>query len=173
MYLHHEKKIGFIAHPRTASTATSHALMEMGFEISQGHHEFKRTLDATWIFFCTVRNPLDVMVSWYYNKPREKPFDLWLPEFLEGCHFLQGPRMFFGRHLCSHVLYYETLQEDFDEFCQDVGLPQKEIPKRNVSKRPEQSFRMYYNIHRTRLVINNFREDFVENGYHLPALRGI
>jgi hypothetical protein len=170
MYLHHGKKIGFIAHPRTASSAIAHTLMQMGFEItSHGHHGVVEILDEDWKTFCTVRNPFDVLVSWYYNKPREKPFDLWLPTFMEECHFFQGVRMFFGRPLCTHVLHYETLQDDFDGLCNDFDLRPRTIEKRNVSTRREHpGFMLKYNFERARMVINRFREDFIENDYHIP-----
>jgi len=169
MYVHHEKKIGFIAHPRTASSATAHTLMKMGFEIVNSHHGMWDVLNDEWKFFCTVRNPFDVLVSWFYSQRREKPFDLWLPEFLSGCQFLQGPRMFFGRPNCTHVLHFETLQDDFDGLCNDMGFQPTTIEHRNVSvNRKPQGFMTYYNFDRARQVIKRFRDDFTDNNYHIP-----
>lgn len=165
MYLHHEKKLGFIAHPRTASTATAHVLMGMGFEIVHGHHEFVEILNDDWEVFCTVRNPYDVLVSWFYNKPREKPFSLWLPEFLDGCHLLQGERMFFGQPLCHHILHYENLQDEFELLMSDFDLPLVEIPRRNVSARESTSFVGHYNFRTSQMVLERFAKDFHNNGY--------
>jgi hypothetical protein len=165
MYMHHEKKLGFIAHPRTASTATSHVLMKMGFEIHFGHHDMVDVLDDDWEFFCTVRNPFDVLVSWFHNQPREKPFSLWLPKFLDECHFMQG-RMFFGQHACNHIIHYENLQEEFECVMDEFDLPLVEIPKRNVSARKSPSFMGHYNFRTARLVVERFHKDFINNGYH-------
>jgi len=175
MYMHHEKKVGFIAHPRTASSATAHTLMEMGFEItSHGHHGIPmEVFDGDWNIFCTVRNPFDVLVSWYYAKEREHNFDDWLPIFLRDCGFLQGVRMFFGRSICTHVLHYETLQDDFNGMCQITGLPHTPILERNVSPhRTHKGYMSKYNFERARMVIERFRMDFTENDYHIPSLKG-
>jgi len=170
MYEHAQKRIAFIAHPRTASSATGHILLDTGFVIRQHHHAFDPTwnLDG-WKVFCTVRNPLDLMVSWYYNKPREKSFDIWLPKFLDGCSYLQDERIFFGRPYCTHVLHFETLQQDFNKWLDDVGLPPMVIPLRNVSKvRKGRSFMGHYNFERIRMVLQRFRVDFEENDYPIP-----
>ena len=187
MYLHHYKKIGFIAHPRTASTATAHTLMQMGFEItSLGHHGMANSMDNDWKFFCTVRNPFDVMVSWYYAQKREHSFGMWLPIFLRECHFFQdtrmfygqtmgtrGSRMFFGQENCTRVMHFETLQDDFDGLCNDFGFHPRTIERRNVSvRRVFENYMSRYNFKRARMVSNRFRDDFIENGYnHCPALK--
>lgn len=167
MYVHQEKKVAFIAHPRTASSATAHTLMKMGFTIKGGHHAYDSTWDLDgWDVICTVRNPFDTLVSWFYNKPREKSFSLWLPEFLDGCHFLQGERMFFGQLACNHVIHFENLQEEFEYVMDDVGLPLMEIPFRNVSVgREGRSFMGYYNFRTVRMVTDRFHKDFHNNGY--------
>ena len=174
MYMHHEKKIGFIAHPRTASSATAHTLMKMGFEIDNyGHHGMVYVPDVDWKVFSTVRNPFDVLVSWYYSKEREHNFNDWLPIFLRDCHHFRGVRMFFGRFICTHVLHYETLQDDFDGLCNDFDFHPRTIEKRNVSPhRTHEGYMTHYNFSRARQVIQRFRDDFTENGYPIPALRG-
>jgi hypothetical protein len=173
MYVHHEKKLAFVAHPRTASSATAHTLMGMGFEIDQhGHHGVVDMPDEDWTTFCTVRNPFDVLVSWYYAQKREHTFDDWLPIFMRDCHHFQGVRMFFGRFICTHVLHYETLQRDFDWFCYDSGLPITTILKRNVSPlRMHGGYMSKYNFERARMVVERFQKDFTENAYPLPLLK--
>jgi hypothetical protein len=165
MYVHYEKRIVFIAHPRTASSATAHVLMGMDFEQVKGHHVFEYEWFTGWDIFCTVRNPYDVMVSWFCNQPREKPFSLWLPQFLDECQYLRGARMFFGQASSSHVIRYENLQEEFDAVMDMVGLPHATIPHRNVSKREGRQYAGYYNFRTAGMVVNRFREDFLENDY--------
>ncbi len=167
MYIHQEKKVAFIAHPRTASSATAHVLMQMGFEIVKGHHAFDPSSDLDdWSVFCTIRNPFDVLVSWFYSQKREKPFTLWLPDFLDGCQFLQGERMFFGQPYATHVLHFETLQDDFDGLCNDVGFRPRTIERRNVSVRREgRSFMGYYNFYTAKMISERFHQDFLGNNY--------
>lgn len=167
MYIHQEKKIAFIAHPRTASSATAHTLMAMGFEILHGHHDIDLPSDLEgWTVGCTVRNPFDTLVSWYHNKPRNNIFDLWLPIFLNGCHLFDNHLMFYGQPFATHVLQFETLQNDFDWFCADADLPITIIPPRNVSvRREDSSFMGHYNARTAKMVIERFRQDFINNNY--------
>lgn len=171
MYEHIKKKIAFIAHPRTASSATGHSLLRMGFTLRKDHHAFDPEWNLNgWKVCCTVRNPFDTLVSWYYNKPREISFDLWLSEFLEGCHYLQGQRMFYGQPYCTYVLHFETLQKDFSNFCRDVWLPFQIIPKRNVSRnRPSKTFMDHYNSDQIQKIVKRFHDDFIINDYPLEV----
>jgi hypothetical protein len=174
MYVHEEKKVAFIAHPRTASSATGHTLLQMGFTMRGNHHAFNRKWDLEgWTIGCTVRNPFDTMVSWFYNTPREQPFDLWLPKFIQECHYLKDNHlMFYGKPYATHVLKFENLQNGFNAFCIDADLPVTTIPHRNVSeKRGKEGYMTYYNFARVRLVIERFRDDFVNGNYHIPAVR--
>jgi len=167
MYVHEEKKVVFIAHPRTASSATAHVLMGMGFTIWGNHHSFDWwSRFEGWVVGCTVRNPFDVMVSWYHNKPREQSFDLWLPRFLSECHYFDNHLLFYGQPYATHRLQFETLQKDFDWFCGDTNLPLTKIPQRNVSvDRGKKHYMSFYDGQRANLVIERFRDDFVNNNF--------
>ncbi len=87
MYVHFEKKLGFLAHMRTASTATAEVFMKRGFTRLFGHHSlplsFVKTDNAygeenerRWFtedpfdyrWACTIRNPFDLILSWQYIK---------------------------------------------------------------------------------------------------------
>ena len=138
MYIHEKKKVAFIAHPRTASVAMVETLLGMGFSKIGSHHQF----DEAWCLettFSVVRNPFDMMVSWYYFKRREEglSFEDWLTIFLKDPPHYIKYGLFPGQHLCTYILWYENLQEEFDELMLEVGLPQTEIVKSNVSKRRE------------------------------------
>ncbi len=138
MYIHKEKSIAFIAHPRTASVAMAETLLGLGFEKIGSHHQFKEfwCLDTT---FSVVRNPFDMIVSWYYFRAREneQTFEEWLPIFLDTPPYYISHGLFFGHTLCTDILWYENLQEEFDVLMEKVGLPQTDIVRTNVSERRE------------------------------------
>ncbi len=174
MYVHEEKKVGFIAHPRTASTATGHVLTELGFIQRINHHGFKPEWDLTgWNVFSTVRDPFDLMVSWYHHKKRYRAisFQEWLPLFLKESNQYLDQGLFFGVDYSQHWLHYETLQADFDETMRLLGFPQREIPWKNVSvDRPDKPLSEYYNDSKLiNLMTSYFGKEINTHGYQTPC----
>jgi len=169
MYEHAEKKVIYIAHPRTASSATGHILLKMGFKILGDHHQvIPERITGEHLVFSTVRHPLDVFVSWYHNKKREQnSFKEWLPIFIHDCHYISNG-LFYGQKYCTHVIHFETLQDDFDAVCNDAGFRPRTIPHRNVSKGRRSDYLSYYDNELLELVLKRFRDDFVENEYPIP-----
>jgi hypothetical protein len=85
VYVHYEKKLIYLAHPRTASIATKLALSKIGFGQLQRHHsgfespDCMKDLDVLtnknfhreeWTVFTTVRNHFDATVSWVFYRNR-------------------------------------------------------------------------------------------------------
>lgn len=138
MWVH--KDVAFICHPRTASSAISYCLREnLGFR-NLGHHHSVELVDGYRVIGCTVRNPLDTLVSWYFydrHSPLQGDFESWVKNFLENpIHFVQDG-LFYGRRLATHVLRFENLDFDFKRFLEMAGLDHYPIPKRNISERRE------------------------------------
>jgi hypothetical protein len=162
----------FIAHPRTASVATGQALLDLGFEKMMGHHQFSvKVLNPRWTVFATVRNPFDLMVSWYYHKKKYQAhtFQEWLPKFLAESNQYLDQGLFFGLPHCTRVLRYEILQEDFNLVLVEAGFPPVEIPHKNVSiARPYKPLSEYYNHKLINLMKAHFGEEIRQNGYGVP-----
>jgi len=170
MYIHEEKNVAFIAHPKTASLAMSYTLLDMGFEKIGSHHQFKE-IWCRKTTFSVIRNPFDLFVSWYYAQPEKLgvTFEKW------AAHVIQRPSpysyindLFFGLKFSTDVLHFENLQEDFDKFTEKVGLPQTEIKRTNVSERREgRNFADCYTPELTAHVVSLFERDILDNGYEI------
>jgi len=172
MYVHEEKRVAFIAHPRTASTATGAALLSLDFTQWVNHHGINPKWDPEgWTVFATVRNPFDLMVSWYYKaKYRELEFQYWLPNFIAVSNQYLDLGMFFGLRYCTRVLRYEQLQQDFDFVMSELGFPQIDIPLKNVSTaRPDKPLSEYYDPKLINLMKAHFGEEIRQNGYGVPC----
>ena len=163
MYILPAKKIAFIAHPRTASTATRDALLALGFEQLGTHHEVKPNwCPKGWVIGTTIRNPLDVLVSWYFKTAKELPFAEWLPWFLDHPNHYLAQGMFFGLLYATHVLRFEHLPKDFAAFLRANKLPDIEIPRRNVSPcRQGRSCHAMYDDGLYRLVESRFKKEIL------------
>jgi hypothetical protein len=144
MYVSTEINLGFIAHPKTASSATQRTLRKLGAELWGTHHDVDdelccRILKTGGRIVATIRNPFDLMVSWYFHYAHRRPgkvmepFKEWLPNMIAkpNQYLIQG--MFYGLQWTNRILRFEHLQEDFDLLCDEVGLPRTIIESFNVS----------------------------------------
>ncbi len=170
MYVHTEKQVVFIGHPRTASSAMATALLSLGFiqEGSQNDLNPELCLED-WTVFAVIRDPYDLIVSWYYNQIHDgTPFAEWLEDFLADPHnYVNGPGMFFGLEYCTHILRYESLQDDFDTLLAGVGLAQTDLTYENVSEaRGELTVQDHYTQATVDLVAEAFRDDIDDNNYN-------
>ena len=171
MYVHEEKGVAFIAHPRTASISMATTLLGMGFTQVGSHHQFRESY-CRETTFSVVRNPFDMLVSWYYLKRRDDhlSFEGWLRVFLHNPPHYISQGLFFGQHLCTDILWYENLQEEFDELMERVGLPQTEIMRSNVSeKRAGRNFMDVHNDITLERVGRFFADEIEQFDYHLRS----
>ncbi len=151
MWVLPEKKICFLANPKTASLATAFALNSIGFKHFGDQHcipsasgwEQRHDIDKTWIIFSTVRNHYDAMVSWYFHNTRAPeaskyfghPFERFLYEWATNPEWFCDGQMYWKRvPLCNRILRYETLQADFSALLNSCNLPVVKIELHNVSK---------------------------------------
>lgn len=116
MYVHPRQKRIYLAHPRTASTATSETLMGRGYERVGSHHDglAETGWDPTgWFAFTAVRHPCDAVASWgfFHDAPWETS---WWDEWLRSEVHVSAdpPRLFVHAPDADAVLRYETLERD-------------------------------------------------------------
>lgn len=154
MWVLPEKRMCFLANPKTASLATAFTLETLGFEHYGDQHappagsgwEHRDEIDGTWTTFCTVRNHFDTMVSWYFHQTRTPgtskyfgwPFEKFLYTWAQNPRWFRDGKMYWERWpLCNKVLRYETLQAGFDELLASHEFPQTMLQVHNVGKNRE------------------------------------
>ena len=183
MWVHPEKRMCFLANPKTASLATAFTLQTLGFEHFGDQHatpagsgwKHRDEIDSTWITFCTVRNHFDVLVSWYFHQT-QKPgtskyfgwsFERFLYEWVLNPRWFQNDQIYWERYpLCNHVLHYETLQLDFDHVLELRDLPPTQLQVHNVSKnRKGRSHTVFYSGKSTAFVAEKFGVEMCSLGY--------
>lgn len=135
------EKLGFIAHPNTGSRSIREVLEYLGGEEKGGYHEVHQPtlLTHQWIA-CTIRNPWDLMASWYFRTMpgMEIPFPEWLPMTFDGLRHYEGPgnRLFYGFRDSNLVMRFEHLQEDFDHVMWVAGHQPINLGHLGRTKRP-------------------------------------
>lgn len=183
MWVLPEKQMCFLANPKTASLATAHALETLGFKhygdqhstpIRSGWNRWQE-VDDTWTIFCTVRNHFDVFVSWYFHNTRTPgtskyfgyPFERFLYEWAFNPKWFHNNEIYWERRpWCNKILYYETLQADFDNLLVSCGLPATQLQQYNISKnRKGRHYREFYTESSIRFIEDKFGPEMILFNY--------
>jgi hypothetical protein len=134
--------------------------------------------------FVFVRNPWDLQVSSWHHIGREKPsvldgittFEQFLhhkfdPErpydyMLDISRELQSDYLvdLHGNTIVDYIGHYETLQADFDQICDRVGIARIDLPhERRAVDRDD--YRRYYDDATATLVAEHYAPDIERLGY--------
>jgi len=185
MYVHVDKKVAYIARPKTASSSIAHVLLnKLGFEFAGrlwcegrcSHHEIVEPPGGWegWSVISTIRDPLDTLVSWYFHHTKhmgEPPvFSTWLRSFIRRPNPLVVDRLFFGLKYTTHVLIYEHLQDDFNSVMVELGLPTVTLPQRNVGNKDKIPYKQFYEGIDPQLmtrVITKYERDIQDYGAYV------
>lgn len=120
----------YIAHPKTASIATTSALKRNGWVEIGGHHGLCPHPAGSKVI-SVVRDPMDWLVSWYHYLGAKGEFKDFLTTFanplqIDGMHF-------FGVYCSTHVIFYDSLQVGWDAVMDDIRRPRITLEHENVS----------------------------------------
>ena len=186
MWILPEKKMCFLANPKTASSAMGNTLHSLGFQTmgdqhcvpeNSGWRHWPVISKDDWTVFCTVRSHMEVLVSWYLHntaKPSAPYFGFTFESFLYN--WVANPKWFRTREpkraqmywernpLCNVILRYETLQADFDKLLADHDLPATQMQRHNVSKR-KKDHSQYYTPKTLDFLQNHFKVEMAELRY--------
>jgi hypothetical protein len=175
MYILEDHHLIYLAHPRTASYATAGVLMDrFGARMVGSHHSgLEERPPAGWMVATTIRNPYDVMVSWWRKMDRG---NLSLNDFIEEwyTHTKYCPEgRLFGHVLhANYIIRYEEIQHEFDWLLTWAGLVPADIPQMNSSPyRGDLDFSEFYkeDPEALDLVSRLFDSEIRQNGYRSPV----
>ena len=123
--------------------------------------------------FSFVRNPWDLLVSWYNFKNvtldfksflTEYEFDYrgrwWWPKSLFYTDFLLQQD---GTELVDFIGRFENLQEDFNVVCDKIGIPRQDLPHARKSK--HKHYTEYYDDETRQIVAEKYAKDIEYFGY--------
>lgn len=173
-----DNRLGYIAHPNTGSRS-----MRIGLEAKTNvekighHHGFNPDIIANLEgCYCVVRNPYEMMVSWWCRGGTLLPFNEWLPEILkrhrhfEGTNHSEGGGLFYGIKYCTDVLKFENLQYEFDKLMLKYGMKMFALPVDPTSVtqgKPDQWWKVY-DLASKRLVEGCYSSQIQYGGYTCP-----
>lgn len=129
MYVHYDRQMIYLAHPRTASRATRHMLYGLGFQHRGNHHAPLEDHPGTgWTVFSAVRNHYDAWASWWCKSGGGNPLTpAWIESLVEGRRqYWPDPDLMWGLHsgVCDVLLRFETLEADLSDLLgEPINLP--------------------------------------------------
>jgi hypothetical protein len=188
MYLHQEKKMVYLAHPKTASHSTVDALTRVGFEPQfpdEGHHapfheqrllkRYKWPPRENWLVFTTIRNHWDWAVSLAFARRkfqrRNIPDTEWSVEMfktvLRPCYYIEENKLF-GLHAphADIIIKFEHLEDDLNFVLSQRDLGPVELQHlRPTVWREKQSYREYYTDETRNYIAERFKGEIEEYGY--------
>jgi hypothetical protein len=147
VYVNHEHRIGFLAHPRTGSRATRSALIKFaGFtKGSRPHHDPALPEHEGYQKITTVRNHWDAMASWWFDAVGQSPeavakgmtadwFRSWLKSYR---NYHRPPRLWWWLDVYPgiRIMRFETLLEDYHKLLGDLGFGLTAIAKEGYGVR--------------------------------------
>lgn len=175
MYINKDAKLIYLAHPRTASVATSATLRKVGFkklEPPSDHHSqlWDQGTPVTpenrheWVVFTTVRNHWDAMISWAFKKYRQEPKE-WNTEVFDrvfkGNRWITEDRLWW-LHLdeADVVLRYENLQEDFNSLLREHGIDPPVLVRENIGReRNGRPYWIFYDRETKLYIYEKFKDE--------------
>jgi hypothetical protein len=138
----------YLGNPRTASTTVGKALVRELGAVPQQQHATTAEVPtyAGEPRFTTVRNPFDVLVSWYVRMRMDQqgtPFAEFLRTY-ENRDFVRDGRLFWQCEEGVEVTYYEHLQHDLEETLRRLGVRTVLLRARENATPRKKPWRDYY-----------------------------
>jgi hypothetical protein len=207
MVINHQYRFCYFAVPRTGSQATTKLLVdEFGSqEIMRMHTSFDEFQEQAseeekqYFTFCTVRNPLDSLVSAYFKKKTDHRGRFSRGTFLrsgrpvsamamEKYRYITEQQATFAQYFekfhvepyrlprhestvrqVDYVMKFEDLDSDFAKFLQQFNLPLRSIPQVNKTKQRSAGFLSYYTPGIIPQAIAVTKDIMKEYGYSFPV----
>jgi hypothetical protein len=121
----------------------------------------------TYLKFCVVRNPYDVMVSSYHmNKKHGMSFNNYA-KITTVNNF--NTYSINGESVCDYYIRYEHLEKDIIKLCKRLKITDydiKNLPTHKSNIRKEKiHYREYYDEETRKIVYNNHKQEFDLFGY--------
>ena len=183
MFINHKHKFIFIHIPKNAGTSIRNSLDIQGYDKRvvrrrYPHYTCQEIKDycgnKVWNTFhkvSVVRNPYERMVSYYhfhkspqYRHPataQKMEFSEWLHNGLDS-RLCRTQSEYLNIDI-NQIIRYESLQEDFNLFCDNIEIPRYTLPHYNTSE--HKSWEHYYTKELKEFVYGIFQVDFDRFGF--------
>jgi len=152
--------VSFIAHPNTGSRSLKKFIntTKGAKTINDQHGICLDTIKESRAVTCVIRNPYDLLASFYWRMKSKPDFHKWLHNTLRQEIGHEDPDqvgggMFYGLPYATHVIRFETLQEDYDRVFKQLRLPPMKLERIGACRyRTSEDYRDLYDYESMALV---------------------
>lgn len=155
--------VSFIAHPNTGSRSMKTMVQKLGGKcVNDQHGICIPTIEKSRAIVCVVRNPFDMMASWYWRMSVRPKFSHWLENTLEREIGHEDPQrvgggLFFGLKYATHVIRFERLAAGYEAVFKTLRLPVVELPHKGRARhRREQHYKVLYDDYSKLLIVRKY-----------------
>jgi len=115
--------------------------------------------------FGTIRNPWDRLVSWWKWENSGRSFSDFIrfPSIFNSRDILQDHFSINNKVIINSYIRFENIQEDFNNVCNKIGIPNKELLHMNKSK--HKHYRKYYNDELRDIVALRYKIEIKQFNY--------
>jgi len=163
------RKLIVLEHPRTGSSAVRAALKAIGGK-TRGRHTLVRP-SQNELVAATVRNPYDVLVSWWLNtrgKWHTLSFKNFVSDYVGNTLFTRGGKLFYFMDHVTVMMRYETLERDLANVLKLCKLPPVRLKYGNVTE-DKQPYVEYYTPDIQEAVAQRWGDEIERFGYEFGA----
>lgn len=125
---------------------------------------------SNYFSFAFVRNPWDRVVSSYtyliYMNKIKESFEDYVETFSTKPDRKKSQR--YVAEGCSYIGRFEHLQEDFDEACNIIGIPQRRLPHKNLSNL--KPYNQFYTGELRNIITEGLSEDIDFFGFDFDSM---
>jgi len=164
----------FLFPPKTGSTSIREVLKKNGGQQIRNQHltcaETGISLHKYDLRACVIRNTYSRAVSvWSHFTGMTESFEDYLRAMVSrnrpNDRIMVKPQLAWANE-CNFLLRFETLQKDFDMFCEQAGMDPVALPKLNQGKyKKTRDHRQYYTPELRRMVEDIWAQDIEHFGH--------
>jgi hypothetical protein len=158
------KNLIFLEHPRTGSTSLRHALKGVGGQPHRRHTDVRKTIKNV-SSMSVVRNPYDLLVSWWLIIGERQGFET-LSSFIKGCEdpfMVRDGRLFYFLET-DYILRFEQLEHDVNPVLRAHRIRPVRLPHHNKTL-GKRNYRDYYNEEARALAAQRYGAEIERFGY--------
>ena len=160
------KRVVYIANPRTGSTAVANALLAMGAESYGGHHDDPKEewLTEGTLVVMNIRHHCDVITSYWYSRSKGRPIAELVDIIVSGEHQRFPPEGLYTRY-SNFYLEHRTLQYEFDNMCLIAGLEETKLEQTRTDRPEDVTWESLFTPAMVKKVRDYYGEEMERLGY--------